>query len=230
MFILPCLGVRRAPLQACFRVPCQHLHARARVPRPTLSKGRIAAASVTVISIGLGGYLAWPSSSRRALTSSSLPLSPNHFTPVTVESSKTNPLDPSTKIITIRIPPTLLPPECSFLQPIHSIYIKDDDIQVERPYTPLFGIEQSRDAASLATFWVKRYPHGEVGRWLHSKRVGDVLEIRGPVPTWNYAQEMEDGKWDEVIMVCVVLYLQPMGMLMHGAIGVLNSRFLEARA
>jgi cytochrome-b5 reductase len=158
-------------------------------------------AGMTIFSIGFGAYLAWPSSSRRALTSSSLPLSPNHFTPVTVESFETNPLDPSTKIITFRIPPALLP-ENSFLQPIHSIYVKDDDIQVERPYTPLFGIEKNRDAAGRATIWVKRYPQGEVGRWLHSKRVGDVLEIRGPILTWDYAKEMENGKWDEIIMVC----------------------------
>jgi len=195
--------VDRVALQACTRRQCRYLRAGTHRPqlRP-LSKNRIASASIIVFSVGLGIYLVWPSSSRHALSSSTLPLSPYHFTPVTVESSEGNPLDSTTKVITIRIPPSLLP-ESSFLQPIHSVYIKDDDIQVERPYTPLFGIEQNGEAAGRATFWIKRYPQGEVGRWLHSKRVGDVLEIRGPVSTWDYVKEMENGnKWDEIIMVC----------------------------
>ena len=192
--------LRQASLQSCVRLQCRYLRTGACVSQHRHhSKSRIAAASIALV-VGFGAYLAWPSSSRRASTSSSFPLSPYHFTLATVESSEANPLDPSAKLITVRIPRDLLP-ESSFLQPVYSIYVKDDDIQVERPYTPLFGIEQDGDGTGQATFWVKRYPQGEVGRWLHSKRVGDVLEIRGPVPTWDYAKEMESGKWDEIIMV-----------------------------
>jgi cytochrome-b5 reductase len=201
-------GVGRAVLQACIWRQCRYLRAGTRLPQPgALSKNRVATASIIVFSVGFGVYLVWPSSSRHALTSSTLPLSPYHFTPVTVESSEANPLDSSTKVITIRIPPSHLP-ESSFLQPVHSVYIKNDDMQVERPYTPLFGIEQDGEAAGRATFWIKRYPQGEVGRWLHSKRVGDILEMRGPVSTWDYVKEMENGnKWDEIIMVWFSLVL-----------------------
>jgi cytochrome-b5 reductase len=80
------------------------------------------------------------------------------------------------------------------LAPIWSIYIKDDDIQVERPYTPLEGV--SEDGRML--FWIKKYEKGEVGRWLHSKNVGDTIEIRGPLKTWLW----QEGAWDEVVMVC----------------------------
>jgi hypothetical protein len=46
-------------------------------------------------------------------------------------------------------------------------------------------------------FWIKKYPHGEVGRWIHSKKVGDDIEIRGPLTTWPW----KDDAWDEVVMV-----------------------------
>ena len=46
-------------------------------------------------------------------------------------------------------------------------------------------------------FWIKRYVKGEVGRWLHSKRVGDKLEIRGPLKSYPWVDQL----WDEVILV-----------------------------
>jgi len=73
------------------------------------------------------------------------------------------------------------------------MYIKDSDIQVERPYTPLEGI----DARGQLHFWVKRYEGGEVGRWLHERKVGEKVEMRGPV----HIREWRDGEWDEVVMV-----------------------------
>ena len=50
-------------------------------------------------------------------------------------------------------------------------------------------------------FWVKRYEKGEVARWLHAKRVGENVEIRGPVQTWGW----REGVWDEVVMVSALL-------------------------
>ncbi|KAL1706681.1 hypothetical protein EV121DRAFT_278617 [Schizophyllum commune] len=78
-------------------------------------------------------------------------------------------------------------------QPIWSVFIKDDDIQVERPYTPLYGLERD----GKMSFWIKKYPKGEVGRWLHGKSEGDRIEIRGPLTTWPW----KDDAWDEVIMI-----------------------------
>lgn len=144
---------------------------------------------LSTVAAGLGLYLAWPSESRSAPTSSTLPLHYSRFTPVTVEASE--PSGPSTKLITLRLPQKLLP--SNGLAPVHSIYVKDNDIQVERPYTPLHGIEDD----GKIRLWIKQYPHGEVGRWLHAKKPGDVIEIRGPIPTWTW----KDAQWDEIIMV-----------------------------
>lgn len=94
-----------------------------------------------------------------------------------------------TRIIKLKAPPGFK----ETLGSIWSIFIKDDDIQVERPYTPLEGV----DSEGNMLFWIKRYEHGEVGRWLHSKQPGDSLEFRGPLQTWKW----QDDEWDEVIMV-----------------------------
>lgn len=103
-------------------------------------------------------------------------------------------MDPNTRMITLRVPQESLPPsQDNHFAPIWSIFIKDDDIQVERPYTPLEGIDEN----GTMQLWIKKYPKGEVGRWLHSKAVGDTIEIRGPLKTWHW----QDQAWDEVVMV-----------------------------
>lgn len=209
--------------------------------RPLRTLSRVGA--TLFLGVGLSGsaYLFFWSNSEP-----SRPLSPFYWSSVIIESSEHSPTDPSTKIITLRIPQTLVPsnsPESitSYINPIHSIYVKDSDIQVERPYTPLFGIaplrraggiheseattnglsstsssttlasslpgnalaaaDSSDENAYLASFWIKKYEHGEVGRWLHSKRPGDALEIRGPVVTLDFEKEIKKGNFDEVVMV-----------------------------
>lgn len=128
-------------------------------------------------------------------------MSPNHFTPSTVISSENS--GPDTKLITLRVVPHLIPARGdhspTLFAPIWSVYIKDDDIQVERPYTPIQGIDDD----GRLIFWVKKYPHGEVGRWLHSKHVGDQVELRGPLTTWAWKED----EWDEVVMVSPLFYV-----------------------
>ncbi len=65
---------------------------------------------------------------------------------------------------------------------------------LERPYTPLYACDEN----GTIKLWIKRYPRGEVGRWLHSRRTGDTIEIRGPINTFPF----QHGKWDEIVMVC----------------------------
>lgn len=145
--------------------------------------------------VGLASlYFFVPDPSRSAPTSSRKPLSARHFTPATVISNEIS--GPNTKILKVKVPPHLIPKagdDSKEFEPIWSVYIKDDDIQVERPYTPLEGIDED----GHMVFWIKRYPKGEVGRWLHSKRSGDVIELRGPLTTWPWKK----GEWDEIIMV-----------------------------
>ncbi|KAI6164931.1 hypothetical protein EDD17DRAFT_1775272 [Pisolithus thermaeus] len=91
--------------------------------------------------------------------------------------------------------------------PIWSVFIKDDDIQVERPYTPLEGVDESGNMS----FWIKKYEHGEVARWLHSKQVGSPIELRGPVKTWTW----KDDTWDDIIMVSGGTGITPFYQLLH---------------
>jgi cytochrome-b5 reductase len=147
--------------------------------------------------IGLGAgaalYLFLPDPSRGAPTLDHASLSHQHFTPTRVVASQKS--GPHTKLLKIAIDPDLLPPRDSF-DPVWSVYIKDDDIQVERPYTPLQGVDEN----GHMLFWIKKYPKGEVGRWLHSKNTGDRIELRGPIKTWTWKQD----SWDEVVMVCAL--------------------------
>jgi cytochrome-b5 reductase len=94
---------------------------------------------------GASLYLFLPDPSRSAPTSTKLSLSPSHFTPATIVSSESH--GPDTKLLQLVVPPNLLrsydASNPSF-HPIWSVFIKDDDIQVERPYTPLEGIDDQK--------------------------------------------------------------------------------------
>ena len=138
-------------------------------------------------------YFLWPSKYRGCPTLSHKPLSPSYFIPVTV--SDNSQVGPDLAVLTLSVPPDSHGPDenAPSFDPIWSIFIKDDDIQVERPYTPLFGIDEK----GTIKLWVKRYARGEVGRWLHSKNAGDTIEIRGPLKTFPF----QEGEWDEVVMV-----------------------------
>jgi cytochrome-b5 reductase len=148
----------------------------------------------------VSSYFLWPSKYRGSPTFRHKPLSPDYFIPATV--SDNTQVGPDLAVLTLSIPPDSRTAAPS-LDPIWSIFIKDDDIQVERPYTPLFGFEENGNIR----LWIKRYQRGEVGRWLHSKQAGDIIEIRGPSKPFPFYEE----RWDEVLMVCrlLPLFLRP---------------------
>lgn len=120
------------------------------------------------------------------------PLTPSRFAQSTLVHSVN--VSPDTKLLTLSLPPQLIPLDPRIFAPIWSIFIKDSDIQVERPYTPLEGI----DGNGHIKLWVKKYERGEVGRWLHARQVGDPIEIRGPVKTWS--RLWQEGQWDQVVL------------------------------
>jgi hypothetical protein len=153
-----------------------------------------------VVWTGIGTYYLFPPSKTQyysVLTGISsgdeapTTLIPTKWNPVTLVTSEETSKD--TRLLTLSVPQHLIPSTST--RPIWSIYIKDDDIQVERPYTPLEGIDKDGNIK----LWVKRYPKGEVGRWLHSKRPGERIEVRGPIQTWLH--ERRPDEWDEIIMV-----------------------------
>ncbi|KAI6004080.1 hypothetical protein EDD15DRAFT_2156765 [Pisolithus albus] len=132
-------------------------------------------------------------------------LNPSHFTPATlIESTQTS---SDTKLLTLSLSPDSIPQDRQESASIWSVFVKDDDIQVERPYTPLEGIDES----GKMSFWIKKYEHGEVARWLHSKQVGSAIELRGPVKTWTW----KDGAWDDIIMVSGGTGITPFYQLLH---------------
>jgi cytochrome-b5 reductase len=171
-------------------------------------------AFITTTGVLVSSYFLWPSKYRGSPTFSHRPLSPSYFIPVTI--SENSQVGPDLALLTLSVPPDsrLSDENDPSLDPIWSIFIKDDDIQVERPYTPLFGIEEG-----VIKLWVKRYSRGEVGRWLHSKQAGDTIEIRGPLKTFQF----REGEWDEVVMVYLPLLDAPFTFLIF----FLYLRYLE---
>ncbi|KAJ3723284.1 hypothetical protein C8R42DRAFT_579682 [Lentinula raphanica] len=166
----------------------------------------------SVLSFGalVSYYFFSPDPSRGAPTSKHEKLSPSHFTPCTITSSE--PCGPNARLITLTVPTKFLPASTEKrFSAIWSVFVKDDDIQVERPYTPLEGV----DDEGRMRFWIKKYPHGEVSRWLHSKRVGDEVEIRGPMQTWLW---QDDSTWDEVVMLSGGTGFAPFYQLFHDII------------
>lgn len=194
-------GITRT-LSCNHRISISHAHIRRLSTQKDATTGRTRISSLYTLGVagGVGiisAYFLWPDASRSAPTYKDATLSPSYFTPAQVLASEPC-SHPDYRLITLGIPKQLVPSlEQTALSPIWSIFIKDDDIQVERPYTPLTGIDEE----GRMKFWIKKYPKGEVGRWIHSKHVGDSVEIRGPLKTWPW----KDGIWDEVVMVNNIL-------------------------
>ncbi|KAN0097677.1 hypothetical protein V8E55_002123 [Tylopilus felleus] len=72
-------------------------------------------------------------------------------------------------------------------------------------------------------FWIKNYERGEVGRWLHSRQVGDSIEVRGPVQTWS--RSWQNGCWDEVIMVSGGTGITPFYQLLYNVFRAHDTSF-----
>ncbi|KAI8597994.1 hypothetical protein EDD21DRAFT_383879 [Dissophora ornata] len=89
-----------------------------------------------------------------------------------------------------------LPKPCAI--PISSaIYVKDDEIQAMRAYTPVHSTEKEQDTLQLL---IKRYSEGQVSRFLHSAKPGQRVEMRGPVLIWPGSRpDLE--RWEEIGMI-----------------------------
>ncbi|KAH9844199.1 ferredoxin reductase-like C-terminal NADP-linked domain-containing protein [Rhodofomes roseus] len=217
------LPLRRPPIRLCSPPPrsiqfqIRYAHAEpgdpAYKPLPGASveliKYRATLVGIWFAMVGLGAvtYFFLPDRSKAAPDRRDVLLSPRRFAPATLTYIKECP-DPDTRLITLTLPPQAVPNgDDSIYNPIWSVYIKDDDIQVERPYTPLEGV----DERGRMKFWIKKYDKGEVGRWLHSKKMGNRIELRGPLSTWLW----DDNKWDEVVMISGGTGITPFYQLLH---------------
>ncbi|KAL5527403.1 hypothetical protein ACEPAG_6194 [Sanghuangporus baumii] len=150
------------------------------------------------------GFWAWKANNSRQQTLG--PLGPDYFIPAVLASSEKTSENARLLRLAVR-PDSNSGASNAPFQPIWSIYVKDSDIQVERPYTPLEGISSDGEM----TFWIKKYEHGEVGRWLHRRTPGEKIEIRGPEQTWAW----QDDTWDNVVMVAGGTGIAPFYQLLH---------------
>ncbi|OCB91556.1 ferredoxin reductase-like protein [Sanghuangporus baumii] len=150
------------------------------------------------------GFWAWKGNNSRQQALG--PLAPNYFIPAVLTSSEKT--SENTRLLRLAVPPdSISGVSNAFFRPIWSIYVKDSDIQVERPYTPLEAISSGGEM----TFWIKKYENGEVGRWLHRRTPGEKIEIRGPGQTWAW----QDDTWDNVVMVAGGTGIAPFHQLLH---------------
>ncbi|SCV70232.1 BQ2448_1626 [Microbotryum intermedium] len=129
------------------------------------------------------------------------PLSPDYFIPLTI--NKVTRLNHDNTLIELDLPNSLSPNQnnhgsaknFSGQAPwwIHSIFVKQPELQIQRPYTPLNTTflqpsSFSEDSSSTIQLLIKRYDDGEVSRYLHRLGPGDQVQIRGPVLTTELAR------------------------------------------
>ncbi|KAI9138842.1 hypothetical protein BKA69DRAFT_1089583 [Paraphysoderma sedebokerense] len=118
-------------------------------------------------------------------------LTPYKFVPWTVTAVEL--VSKDTKFIRLTSPSNRikLEDDSELKIPFH-VHIKNDTMQVVRPYTPI-----RTDAGNgVMEFIVKRYPDGETSKWMHRLKVGDKIEIRGPLTTWPF-----DDKFKQIGMI-----------------------------
>lgn len=76
-------------------------------------------------------------------------------------------------------------------RPIQSVLLKHSDIQIQRHYTPIYISPTS------VMLLVKYYENGEMSPWIHRKRVGDQVELRGPFLEWKW----DEHRWKKVLFI-----------------------------
>ncbi|CAM0142975.1 hypothetical protein VKS41_006275 [Umbelopsis sp. WA50703] len=71
-----------------------------------------------------------------------------------------------------------------------------------RPYTPT----SDERAKGYVDFVIKNYPEGKMSKHIHQLKVGDELEIKGPIPKLNW----EENKFDHVGLIAGGTGITPM--------------------
>jgi cytochrome-b5 reductase len=82
----------------------------------------------------------------------------------------------------------------------------EDGKPVVRPYTPIAG-----DDKGHMDLLVKRYEAGKMSKHIHDLKVGDFLDVKGPLPKIQYAP----NKWKKIGMIAGGTGLTPMLQVAH---------------
>ncbi|KAF9192042.1 NADH-cytochrome b5 reductase [Haplosporangium sp. Z 11] len=164
----------------------------ARAPRASTTSNVITFLAVS--SLGVGAYVYQWSQHREnsffnLFSSSPDGISTEKWTPVVLKSI--TPVSDHTSLFEFQ-----LPKPCKI--PISSaIYVKDDEIQAMRAYTPIHSTENDQDTIQLL---IKRYSEGQVSRFMHSAKPGQKIEMRGPILIWPGGKS-DLEQWDEIGMI-----------------------------
>ncbi|KAI9238268.1 MAG: hypothetical protein BYD32DRAFT_354377, partial [Podila humilis] len=155
--------------------------------------------------IGLGAYFYQWNKHRSFIPGSSHSgtkegISTESWTPVLL--TKITPVSQHTSLFEFELPaPTTIPITSA-------IYVKDDEIQAMRAYTPIhtepdWHVQQEGeegDRVSSVQLLIKRYSEGQVSRFMHSAQPGQKIEMRGPVLIWpGSRQDLEE--YDHIGMI-----------------------------
>ncbi|CAF1406781.1 unnamed protein product [Didymodactylos carnosus] len=126
-------------------------------------------------------------------------LDPNNFRPLTL--SKINDISHNTKMFTF-----------SFEDPKAILNLKTasctvfkaniDGKDVIRPYTPT----TRPNTQGYLEFVIKNYPQGVMSKYVHNLKKGDKLEIKGPIPKYDY----QPNKFENLVLIAGGTGITPM--------------------
>ncbi|KAH0609737.1 uncharacterized protein H6S33_012283 [Morchella sextelata] len=155
-------------------------------PPPRRSKNlALAAAAATLTTLAAGTYTY---TTTRTPTST---LNPHTFTPYTLTTKTPISAGPTpTSIFTLT--PTSPSPPLPFTTGILSLQIKQPQLQIARPYTPLPPPPEKDDGT--IRLLIKREPGGEMSRYLYSLPEGAAVELRGPQVDYVYTPSDLSGE------------------------------------
>ncbi|KZP00343.1 hypothetical protein CALVIDRAFT_270891 [Calocera viscosa TUFC12733] len=165
------------------------------VPSPPKLRRLPLALGTTVLGLSLASWYFLRPPSPKALD-------PASYSPALI-TSHTHPT-PRTSLLKLRLPSPSPPPE-----PFYVLWVKSPQVQIERPYTPLRGLEG--EGGEEVELWVRHERGGEVSRYLSGRKVGEEVEVRG----WTRSIQWQDKDWDEVIMLSGGTGIAPFHQLLH---------------
>ncbi|CAB4400688.1 unnamed protein product [Rhizophagus irregularis] len=114
---------------------------------------------------------------------------------------KITPYNHNTSIFRLKFPKPLKEPS-----PIAScVLLKDDSSQIMRPYTPISIV----DELNHIDLMIKRYDNGHMSKLVHSLKVGDKIDVKGPIVTLPYKANMKK----HIGMICGGTGITPMHQL-----------------
>ncbi|KAG0048412.1 hypothetical protein BGZ83_006620 [Gryganskiella cystojenkinii] len=181
-----------------------------RAPKPSTTRNMIT--FLTASALGVGAYIYQLQKHRstdifKNPFSSPETLTNEKWTPILLK--KITPVSEHTSLFDFE-----LEHPCSI--PISSaIYVKDDEIQAMRAYTPVHSTEQDQSSFQLL---IKRYSEGQVSRFMHSARPGQKIEMRGPVVIWP-GNRSDLEQWDEIGMIAGGTGITAVLPIIHSALG-----------